>query len=182
MSPLWRSTGSVNFVCNIDKLVTTAFMSRRLRQKKSYSTDIRWFGSRVVTVLDLGAEGPGFKSKSRLSGNSLSLNCSHPWCFCSPSSKIGSSPLKGCEGNCRPGGIKVTAAYCRVYDSRHLQAGCQEPWSAPEPYAWYLSTGYLFNSTDNLRLTHCIYRRHLILKSQKSHDGRILINKSKSTV
>ena len=27
------------------------------------------------------------------------------------------------------------AAYRRVYDSRHLQADCQEPGSAPEPYA-----------------------------------------------
>ena len=26
------------------------------------------------------------------------------------------------------------AAYRRVYDSRHLQADCQEPGSAPEPY------------------------------------------------
>jgi len=30
---------------------------------------------------------------------------------------------------------KVMAAYRRVYDSRHLQADCQEPESAPEPYA-----------------------------------------------
>jgi len=30
---------------------------------------------------------------------------------------------------------KVTAAYRRVYDLRHLQADCQEPGSAPEPYA-----------------------------------------------
>jgi len=29
------------------------------------------------------------------------------------------------------------AAYCRVYDARHLQADCQEPGSAPEPYALY---------------------------------------------
>jgi len=29
------------------------------------------------------------------------------------------------------------AAYRRVYDSRHLQADCQEPGSAPEPYARY---------------------------------------------
>ena len=29
------------------------------------------------------------------------------------------------------------AAYRRVYDSRHLQADCQEPGSAPEPYASY---------------------------------------------
>jgi len=27
------------------------------------------------------------------------------------------------------------AAYRRVYDSRHLQADCQEPGSAPELYA-----------------------------------------------
>jgi len=30
---------------------------------------------------------------------------------------------------------KVMAAYRWVYDSRHLQADCQEPGSAPEPYA-----------------------------------------------
>ena len=27
------------------------------------------------------------------------------------------------------------AAYHRAYDSRHLQADCLEPGSAPEPYA-----------------------------------------------
>jgi len=47
----------------------------------------------------------------------------------SPSSKIGSSPLKGCGGNWR----KVMAAYRRVYDSRYLQADCQEPGSARNP-------------------------------------------------
>ena len=30
-----------------------------------------WLGSRVVSVLYSGAEGPGFKSQPRLSGNSL---------------------------------------------------------------------------------------------------------------
>jgi len=30
---------------------------------------------------------------------------------------------------------KEMAAYRRVYDSRHLQADCQEPGSTPEPYA-----------------------------------------------
>jgi len=30
---------------------------------------------------------------------------------------------------------KVMVAYYRVYDSRHLQANCQELRSAPEPYA-----------------------------------------------
>jgi len=33
------------------------------------------------------------------------------------------------------------AAYRRVYDSRHPQADCQEPGSAPEPYAQKSSTG-----------------------------------------
>ena len=36
------------------------------------------------------------------------------------------------------------AAYRRVYDSRHLQADCQEPGSAPDPYARQSSMGYLF--------------------------------------
>ena len=38
------------------------------------------------------------------------------------------------------------AAYRRVYDSRHLQADCQEPGSAPEHYARQLNMGHLFNT------------------------------------
>ena len=33
------------------------------------------------------------------------------------------------------GSRKVMAAYRRVYDSRNLQADCQEPGAAREPYA-----------------------------------------------
>ena len=36
------------------------------------------------------------------------------------------------------------AAQRRVYDSRHLQADCQEPGSAPEPYTRQSSMGYTF--------------------------------------
>jgi len=36
------------------------------------------------------------------------------------------------------------AAYRRVYESRHLQADCQEPGSAPELYAQQSSMGYLY--------------------------------------
>jgi len=36
------------------------------------------------------------------------------------------------------------AAYRRVYDSRHLQADCQEPGLAPTPYPWQSSMGYLY--------------------------------------
>jgi len=32
-------------------------------------------------------------------------------------------------------GLAESKAYRRVYDSRHLQADCQEPGSAPEPHA-----------------------------------------------
>ena len=39
---------------------------------------------------------------------------------------------------------KVMAAYCRVYDSVHLQADCQEPGSAPEAYAQQSSMGYFY--------------------------------------
>jgi len=39
------------------------------------------------------------------------------------------------------------AAYRQVYDSCHLQADCQEPGSAPEPYARWSSMGYLYLST-----------------------------------
>ena len=38
------------------------------------------------------------------------------------------------------------AAYRRVYDSRHLQADCQEPGSAQELYAQQLRKGCLFKS------------------------------------
>ena len=36
------------------------------------------------------------------------------------------------------------AAYRQVYDSCYLQADCQEPGSAPEPYAQQSSMGYLY--------------------------------------
>jgi len=36
------------------------------------------------------------------------------------------------------------AAYHRVYDSRHVQADCKEPGSAPEPYARQSNMGYLY--------------------------------------
>jgi len=36
------------------------------------------------------------------------------------------------------------AAYRRVYDSRLQQADCQEPGSAPEPYARQSSMGNLY--------------------------------------
>jgi len=101
---------------------------------KTYFTTTYAVGSRVVSVLDSGAEGPGFKSQSRRCRETVLGKLITPIVpRCSPSSNTGSSPLTGCEGNCRTGGRKVMAAYRRVYDSRHLQADCQEPGLAPEP-------------------------------------------------
>ena len=44
------------------------------------------------------------------------------------------------------------AAYSRVYDSRHLQADCREPGSAPEPYARQSSMGYLYLFTQKANI------------------------------
>ena len=92
------------------------------------------------------AQGPGFKSQPRCCRVTVlgKQNCSHPTCLCSPSRKIGSSPLKGCGGNCRPGGKWWQPTVGFMLTSRHLQADCQEPWSAPEPYARQSSMGYLY--------------------------------------
>ena len=141
-------------------------------------------GSRVVSVLDSGAEGPGFKSQPR---RCRVANCSHPLCLCSPSSEIGSSPLKGCGGNCTAACRKVMAAYRRVYDSRHLQADCQEPGSAPEPYSRVIEYGLplipfcsrysqLYSqeaaamrslATSNLATCGCLRARNKISEAQK---------------
>ena len=40
------------------------------------------------------------------------------------------------------------AAYRRVYDSRHMQADCQEPGSVSQPYARQSSMGYLYICAD----------------------------------
>ena len=46
-------------------LSSRPFVDRRLATGLSLSTLHGWLGSRVVSVLDSGAEGPGFKSQSR---------------------------------------------------------------------------------------------------------------------
>ena len=92
-----------------------------------------WLGSRVVSVLDSGAEGPGLNH-----------------CRVTVLGKLFTPivPLFTKQQNWVRGQLqawrKVMAAYRRVYDSRHLQADCQEPGSAPEPYARSSSMGYLY--------------------------------------
>ena len=86
-----------------------AVISRpNLTQPNAYIDPIQvqlfgWLGSRVVSVLDSGAEGPGFKSQPRRYRVTILRKLFSLSCLCSPSSEISSSSLKGCEGNCRPG-------------------------------------------------------------------------------
>ena len=99
----------------------------------------------VASVLDSSAVGPGFKSQPRRCQVTVLgklFTPIVPLFSVHQAAKLVSSPLKGCEGNCSL--AKVMAAYRRVYDSRHLQANCQEPWSAPEPYTRQSSMGYLY--------------------------------------
>ena len=93
-----------------------------------------FFRSRVVSVLDTGAEGPGVQiAVATLSGNSLRQTVHTHCASVHQAAKLVAALL-------RVAGVprawrKVIAVYRRVYDSRHLQADCQEPGSAPEPYA-----------------------------------------------
>ena len=64
---------------------------------------VLWFGSRVVSVLDSGTEVLGFKSQSQRCRVTVLGKLFTPIILCSLSSNIGSSPLRACGGNCRPG-------------------------------------------------------------------------------
>ena len=58
-----------------------------------------WLGSRVVSMLDSGAEGPGFKSQSRHCRVTVLGKLFTPIVpLGSPSSEIGSSRVKGLRG------------------------------------------------------------------------------------
>jgi len=63
-----------------------------------------WQCSRVVSVLDSGAEGSGFKSQSRCSRVTVLGKLFTTIVPLFTKSKIGNSTLKGRKGNCRPGG------------------------------------------------------------------------------
>jgi len=76
-------------------------------------------------VLDSGAEGPGFKSQPRR-------------CRVTVLGKLFTSIVLLFT---KQAWRKVMAAYRRVYDSRCLQADCQEPGSASEPNARQSSMG-----------------------------------------
>ena len=97
----------------------------------------------MVSVLVSGAEGPGFKSQSTLSGNSLRQTVHTYRASVHQAAKLVAALLR--VARVAAGLVESMAAYRWVYDSRDLQADCQEPGSAPEPYAWQSSMGYLFS-------------------------------------
>ena len=64
----------------------------------------QWLGSWVVSVLDSGAEGPGFKSRPRRCRVTVLGKLFAPIVPLFTKQQNGTSPLKGYRGNCRPGG------------------------------------------------------------------------------
>jgi len=80
-------------------------------------------------------KGPGSNRIRDAVGNSLRQTVHTHCASVHQTAKLAAALLRAMGGNCRPGGNwKVMAAYSQVYDSRHLQADCQEQGSAPEPY------------------------------------------------
>ena len=62
------------------------------------------------------------------------------------------------------------AAYRRVYDSYHLQADCQEPGSAPEPYARQSSMDCLYLYTCSLTVVSKRIRYVMLCYRRNSQD------------
>jgi len=64
---LWLWLGLHQMLCTSGFVGDVMGMQINISNHKfpTYSPHVRWLGSRVVSVLDSGAEGPGFKSKSR---------------------------------------------------------------------------------------------------------------------
>jgi len=63
-----------------------------------------WLGSRVVSMLDSGAEGPRFKSVATLSGNSVRQTVHTRCASVHQAAKLVAALLWVAGGNCRPGG------------------------------------------------------------------------------
>ena len=75
------------------------------------------------------------------------------------------------------------ASYRLVYDSRHPQADCQEPGSAPESYARQSSMGYpyiFFNLQDvamreSVACAVCCHHHHVrLLEVDKHNQHRVI--------
>ena len=96
-----------------------------------------WLGGSVAEWLvcwTQAQKGPGSNAVATLSGNSLRQTVYTHCASVHQAAKLEAALL-------RVAGVTAGMAESNgslppgVYDSRHLQADCQEPGSAPEPYA-----------------------------------------------
>jgi len=88
-------------------------------------------------MLDSGAEGPGFKLQLHCCRVTVLGKLFTPIVPLHQAAKVVAALLR--VARVTAGLAEVMAAYRWVSDLRHLQADCQEPGSAPEPYARHSS-------------------------------------------
>jgi len=81
----------------------------------------------VVSVLDSGAERPGFKSQSRRCRITVLGKLFTPIVSVHQAAKLVAALLRVAGVTAGLAESNGSLAYRRVYDSRHLQAHCQEP-------------------------------------------------------
>jgi len=121
-------------------------------------------------------------------GQQSQANCSHSSCLCSPSSKIGSSPPKGCGGNCGPGGKQwQPTAGCMTHVTFRLTAKNRDQLRNPIrsaieyglPLPFTLSVLSLFPSLPSVHLrSRSPLRQQGLAKriSSTSGSGRISVH------
>jgi len=73
------------------------------------------------------------------------------------------------------------AAYRRVYDSRHLQADCQEPGSAPEPYTRLSSMGYLYLFYNGVNVYELMLCSHSINLVKIFHKNQLYLRRTSNS-
>ena len=93
----------------------------------------------MVSVLDTCAEGPGFKSQSRRCRVTVLGKLFTPIVPLFTKQQLVAALLR--VARVTAGLAESNGSYRRVYDLRHLQAGCQEPGLAPEPIRSVIEAG-----------------------------------------
>jgi len=123
---VWRVLHRAAVVEDLPAGVHTAADSTSREDTATYNNE--WLGSRVVSVLNSGAEvsGPGFKLQPRRCRVTVLRKLFTPIVL------LFTKQLKLVPDLLRV--AEVMAAYRRVHDSHHLHADCKDAGSAPEPY------------------------------------------------
>jgi len=93
----------------------------------AFTLPLRSLSSRVVSMLDSGVEGPGFKSLPRRCRVTVLGKLFTPIVLVHQAAKLVAALLRVWGG--------VTAGLAESNGRCHLQADCQQPGSAPKPYA-----------------------------------------------